>query len=164
MGEIIYYLFGLESDSYLVRFFKELGDEWGNTYADLLHYETNNAMLYLAIAMVIASVAMTYMYYYVIDHPRFCKLVHWMLWMIITFFVIFGIAFWIAQEMSYSEFGRMITNPEIEPLLAGVDTDISLHEYTLNLALTVGLYGLLFACVASFLIRFKSINCRKTPF
>lgn len=164
MGEIFYYLFFLESDSYLTKFFNELDSEWGNCYSDLMGYDTSNGAMYLGLAMIVAVLGMTYVYYHVIDHPRFCKWIHWLLWVVLTFFVVFGISFWIAQEVSYSEFDKMIAQPQVQPLLVGVNTDISLYGYTLNLALTVATYGLLVAAASSFFIRFRSINCRKTPF
>lgn len=166
----LYDIFGLGADRFNVNLFSDEAP-LNCTYSQLVYFETlddfpfsqTETILWLFAAMFAMSVSMAYLYYYVVDSPKFNRWYHWSLWLILSFLLVYGVSFWIGDScassalLSYAEAQKVA----IDPSWWGYYDITSLSN---SLALNVALWGILISLLTSYVIRFRSINCRKTPF
>ena len=128
--------------------FAPLYEGWGLFYLDNFSDDLYNARLYIPIGltMLLSSLALMGVYYYVINHPRFNRWYHWLLYVVLIGLLNFGVAYFI----SYNEISQLY---EQDPYNS--------QYYTFGLVNF--LYTCLFSTLFSYLIRWWSINCATTP-
>ena len=128
--------------------FAPLYEGWGLFYLDNFSDDVYNSRLYIPIGLtlMLSSLALVGVYYYVINHPRFNRWFHWLIYVGAIGVINFGIAYY----MSYSTISELY---ERDPYQA--------QYYTFGLVNF--LYALVFSLLFSYAIRWWSINCSTTP-
>lgn len=109
-------------------------------------------MLYVPVGLIlIISVFIGMLvFYYLIDHPRFNKLTHWLLYVFIISIINFAAAFYI----TYVDLDILYTRSDMELPFWSEFWIFS----TINLA-----YSLILSVIVSFAIRWWSNNCSTCP-
>lgn len=126
---------------------------WGLFYLDQFSDDLFNFNLYMPIGLtlIISTVALLVVYYYIIDHPKFAKWIHWFLWILL----ICGINFCVAYYVTYNELDVVYAQKE-----QAMPYSVEFFSFSVVNAFWTFLFGLL----TSALIKWKSINCKRTPF
>lgn len=128
--------------------FAPLYEGWGLFYLDNFSDDLYNSSLYIPIGLtlVLSAAALMAVYYYVINHPRFNRWYHWLLYAVIIGAINFGVAYYI----SYQTISELY---EQDPYQS--------QYYTFGLVNF--LYALVFSFLFSYILRWWSINCATTP-
>lgn len=126
---------------------------WGLFYLDQFSDDLFNFNLYMPIGLtlVISTLALLVVYYYIIDHPKFAKWYHWLLWTLL----ICGINFCVAYYITYNE---------LEVVYAQKEQAMPYSVEFFSFSVVNALWTFLFGLATSALIKWKSINCKRTPF
>lgn len=167
--EFLYKIFGLGAEQYNESLFTDNAPFTTNpSFSDLVGcYQvegiTNTwTTIWLAAATVGIAVLMSYLYYYVVDSPKFHRWHHWTLWTILSFLLVYGVAFWISEASASGAILKFAQQQKI-----AIDNNWWRYDITSlsnSLAMMVALWSLLVSILTLFIIRGRSINCRKTPF
>jgi hypothetical protein len=129
----------------------ELGDTfyWGNFSDCLLD---NNLYMHVGIVLVISSLVGMLIYYYVINSTRWDQWYHWLVSVVIVGIINAVYAYW-----------AILSKLEIVYAEAGADKVPFTTEF-FNFSVVDFLWSLVLCFVFSLLLKWKSTNCRKTPF
>jgi hypothetical protein len=119
----------------------------GNFSIDLF---TNQLYIPVGISLLLSVFLLLMAFYYVIDHPRFNKWTHWLLYVGIICLLNFGFAFY----FTYNELELIYSQQNIE-LPYWADFWI--------FSMINSLYALILSAILSVLIRWWSINCSTCP-
>lgn len=114
-------------------------------------YNNNFYMPIFIITLVIVVVSLL-IYYYLLNHPRFNRWYHWTLWGGVTSTInaiITGIA---AADMLYSFYAKQ-----------GMAAEFPWVDYFLISSVSF-LWSYVFFLVFSFIFKWRSCNCKRTPF
>lgn len=113
--------------------------------------EMYNNLWYIPIGlcMILIPIVLLTLYYYVINSTRFSKGWHWLVLVIITCAINFIISYSISFHGLSSIFGDHVDG---------------LHVYCLSLSLINMIWSFLVSFIWSMIIKWKSSNCRRTPF
>ena len=125
-----------------------LYEGWGLFYLDNFSDDLYNNHLYIPVGLtlILSSLVLVGVYYYVINHPRFNRWFHWLGYVAVIGVINFGVAYY----TSYDTISRLY---EQDPYQT--------QYYTFGLVNF--LYALLFSLLFSYLLRWWSINCATTP-
>lgn len=134
------------------EFFAGLYELGGALYLGNFSLELYVNKLYVPVGLtLIISVFLSLLvFYYLIDHPRFNKWTHWLLFVGIVSVLNFGVAFF----FSYSELSLIYQ-------LQGTQLPYWADFWIFSLINM--LYSLLLAVILSYLVRWWSINCSTCP-
>lgn len=129
-------------------FFAPLYEGWGLFYLDTFSDDLYNNRLYIPVGwtLLLSTLILMAAYYYLINHPRFNRWYHWLLYTGIVAVINFAVAYFV----SYNEINMLY---EEDPY--------STQYYTFGLVNF--LYALIFSMLFSYIIRWWSINCATTP-
>ena len=125
-----------------------LYEGWGLFYLDNFSDDLYNNRLYIPIGLtlLLSSVALMGIFYYVINHPRFNRWYHWLFYVMLIGALNFGVAYYI----SYTTLSQLY---EQDPYQS--------QYYTF--ALVNFLYAVVFSFLFSYLLRWWSVNAATTP-
>lgn len=128
--------------------FAPLYEGWGLFYLDTFSDDMYNNRLYLPVGwtLLLSTAALMAVYYHVINHPRFNRWYHWLLFVGIVAIINFAVAYFV----SYNEMKLLY---EEDPY--------STQYYTFGLVNF--LYAFVFSTIFSYILRWWSINCATTP-
>lgn len=112
---------------------------------------SNNLYTPVGLTMLVSSIIWMVIYYYVIDHPRFAKAWHWLVWILI----LCGINFAVANYVSFSQLTELYTEQE---------KDVPYYSEFTTFSFVNALWTFIVAFAVSLLIKGKSVMCRRTPF
>ncbi len=129
-------------------FFAPLYEGWGLFYLNNFSDDLYNNQLYLPIGwtLLLSTLGLMAVYYYLINHPRFNRWYHWLLYVGLVGLINFAVAYFVSHDeinMLYEE----------DPYRA--------QYYTFGLVNL--LYAFVFCTIFSYIIRWWSINCATTP-
>lgn len=129
-------------------FFAPIYEGWGAFYLDNFSDDLYNERLYIPIGwtLLLTALGLMAVYYYVINHPRFNRWFHWLIYVLIIGSINFAVAYFI----SYNEISILY---EEDPY--------SSEYYTFSLVNF--LWALAFCLLFSFGIRWWSTNSSTTP-
>lgn len=137
MNDLFAAMYELAGLLYLGSFFDSLFD--------------NNLYSPVGIIMVVSSLAMMLIYYYAIDHPKFAKWYHWLIWTLVAAMLNFAVAY-------------LMTDYHLEKVFALQEQPVPYSSEFFTFSSINAIFTLLFCTLFSFLIRGKSVMCRRTPF
>ena len=128
----------------------ELGDLF---YFDGFSNDMYDYDIYMTIGWFLfaSSLVMMFVYYIVIDHPKFSRWFHWALWILILMIMNFGFAYY----WSSSELGFVYED-------IGADLPYS-NEFT-NFSIVNAVWSMVFGFVFSIALKWRAVSARKTPF
>ena len=112
---------------------------------------SNNLYLPVALTLLISSLIWMVVYYYVIDHPRFARAWHWLIWMLALCAINFGAA-------NYITFSRLTE------LYTSLERDLPYYSEFTTFSFINALWTFIFAFIVSLLIKGRSVMCKRTPF
>lgn len=144
-------------------FGEKLGEYlWGwNCYDE--DYTNPNLFPRIALWTLIVSMIVVVVYYYVLDHPRLNRWWHWMTSLLLNSILCFFLAaWWISEDYNSGLIG--------DCLMQEVDSDgYIIAEYITadslgGFALANSIISVLFFIVLTFVIKWWSTNCKRTPF
>jgi hypothetical protein len=121
----------------------ELLFKGGNMNADLAD---NNVYGTVGIIMLILSILVPCIFYFMMDKARYAGFKFWFLWFIILFVLIFGITFFLAR--------RSLTT-------LGADYAISQYLY---FSAIVAIYGIVFYFILSIILKRFTTSLSRSPF
>jgi hypothetical protein len=134
-------------------FFAEIEEVFGYVYLNAFSDELydNNIYSNLGIVLTITSLLWMFIYYYVINHPRYSNLISWIIWILIgglvNFILTYSISYNLLSELYYNSEKKMdYTN-----------------EFSILSSINFG-WSLIFTFIFSILIKAKSSNASQTPF
>lgn len=133
--------------------FANIYELWGGALLDGFSNDMYTYDLYLPIGltMVFSTLAWMVIYYYLINHPRFNNLWSWLLWLVLIAAINFGASYYIStgglDSIYFEDTG------ELPPYYS--------EFYTLSLINAC--WAIVFAIVWSFVVKWWSVNCRRTP-
>lgn len=129
-------------------FFAPLYEGWGLFYLNTFSDDLYNNQLYLPVGwtLLLSSLASTAIFYYVINHPRFNRWYHWLLFTGLIAVVNFLVAYF----TSYNEINLLYE-----------ENPYNTQYYTFGLVNF--LYTFIFSALFSFGLRWWSINSATTP-
>ena len=135
------------------NFFAELEEVFGYIYLNAFSDELydNNIYTNLGIVLTITSLLWMFVYYYIINHPRYSNLISWIIWILIgglvNFILTYSISYNLLSELYYNSEKKMeYTN-----------------EFSILSSINFG-WSLIFTFIFSILIKSKSSNASQTPF
>ena len=135
------------------NFFAELEEVFGYIYLNAFSDELydNNIYTKLGIVLTITSLLWMFIYYYIINHPRYSNLISWIIWILIgglvNFILTYSISYNLLSELYYNSEKKMeYTN-----------------EFSILSSINFG-WSLIFTFIFSILIKSKSSNATQTPF
>lgn len=135
------------------NFFAELEEVFGYIYLNAFSDELydNNIYTNLGIVLTITSLLWMFIYYYIINHPRYSNLISWIIWILIgglvNFILTYSISYNLLSELYYNSEKKMeYTN-----------------EFSILSSINFG-WSLIFTFIFSILIKSKSSNASQTPF
>ena len=114
-------------------------------------YETG-ANFPVGVLMILISAAGMALYYYVINHPKFNHWFHWLLVVGLLALINFGIA-WAMSDGALYDYYQAIN--QVPPYF--------ITDY-ITYSLVNALWSVIFSFVFSMCMKWKSINCRYSPF
>ena len=115
-----------------------------------LELYTNKLYLPVGISLFLSVILLSLIFYYVIDHPRFNKWTHWLLYTAGVCFLNFGLAFY----FTYSELDLIYsTNGTVLPYWS---------EFWIFSLINL-LYAFLLSIIVSLAVRWWSRNCSTCP-
>jgi len=112
---------------------------------------SNNLYLPVALTLLISSVIWMVVYYYVIDHPRFARPWHWLIWMLVLCAINFAAA-------------NYITFSKLTELYTSLERDLPYYSEFTTFSFINALWTFIFAFIVSLLIKGRSVMCKRTPF
>jgi len=118
-----------------------------NQLADML-FKAEGVYFTVGLVMILLSLVGMAIYYYAINHPKFCRWYHWLLAVIVICLINFSIAYAMADGVVFDTFGTT----------AGYVTQI----VTFGFANTI--WTFLFAFIFSMCIKWRSKNAKYSPF
>lgn len=129
-------------------FFAPLYEGWGLFYLNTFSDDLYNNQLYLPVGwtLLLSSLVSMAIFYYVINHPRFNRWYHWLLFTALIAVINFAVAYF----TSYNEINLLY---EEDPY--------NTQYYTFGLVNF--LYTFIFSAIFSFALRWWSINSATTP-
>jgi hypothetical protein len=135
------------------EFFADLYEYWGLAYLDGFSNDMFNGNLYILIGIWMLSLSFVgmFIYYYVINHPRYNKWYHW-------FIVVLGLTainFAIAYSNSYNGLFNLYEEQNVN---LPYSTEFFIFSF-IN-----AIWSFVFSFVFSLVIKWGSRNCKITPF
>ncbi len=129
-------------------FFAPLYEGWGLFYLNTFSDDLYNNQIYLPVGwtLLLSSLLSMAVFYYVINHPRFNRWYHWLLFTALIALINFAVAYF----TSHNEINLLY---EEDPY--------NTQYYTFGLVNF--LYTFIFSAICSFVIRWWSINSATTP-
>lgn len=135
-------------------FIANLYELFGVGHLDRFSNDMYNNNFYLPIFIITLGVVVisALAYYYALNHPRYNRWYHWTLWRSITCFVN-SIITWIATNyMLYTFYAEQ-----------GMDAGFPWTDYSVISAISF-LWSNVFFLIFSFIIKWGSCNCKRSPF
>lgn len=130
-------------------FYEGWGLFWLGDFSNDMY--TNNLYLPIGLVLIISSIVWMAVYYYGIDHPKFAKGRHWLLWILIL------------CAINYT-FARYYSFSQLDMIYAAQGKEIPFHAEFTNFSFVNALWAFIFAFLVSLLIKGKSVMCKRTPF
>jgi len=126
---------------------------WGLFYLDQFSDDMFKYSLYVPIGLtlILSTSLMLVVYYYAIDHPKFAKWYHWLIWVLL----ICGINFIVAYYVSYNE---------LDLIYAQKQQTLPYSTEFFSFSMFNAFWTLMFGLIVSALIKWKSVSCKRTPF
>ena len=116
----------------------------------LWNHNEGSTFFMTGLIMLLLSLAGMAVYYYVINHPKFSRWLHWLLVVIVICLINFGIAYAMADGVVFDEYGQG-----------------EIGKYTTQIV-TFGfanaIWSFIFSFIFSLCIKWGSRNCNRSPF
>jgi len=133
--------------------FAAIFEGWGWFRLGDFSNDLYNNLLYTPIGIIMVATSITWMviYYYVIDHPRFSRPWHWLIWILILCAINFAAS-------------NYITSWKLTELYTSLEKDVPYYSEFTTFSIVVAVWTYVFAFMISLLIKRKSVMCKRTPF
>lgn len=159
----IYSWFNSLYGNYLYQYLK--GNDNNGNFVGPNHFNT------IGLIMIIASLLLVLIYYYVINHPRFNRWWHWGLMMIvnsvISLFVGFGYVYTKLNDgliPAYFVYDKTTTDPSTGNISAAQDAiQVITNETAWQLGIANAIIAIAFFIILSFILKWWSTNAKRSP-
>jgi hypothetical protein len=128
----------------------ELGDMF---YFDTFSNDMYDYDIYMTIGwfLIASSLVMMFVYYIVIDHPKFSRWFHWALWILILATINFGFAYyWSSTELGF--------------IYEDIGTEVPYSNEFTNFSIVNAIWSIVFGFIFSIALKWRAVSARRTPF